>query len=464
MSSKYAKISVFAAISLAIAIALYYVYFYHLAAMGLVGPDEPRYAAIGREMSQSGEWVTPRLWGEAWFEKPALLYWMIGIGFRLGLSNEMAPRLPVAILSVTFLLFYYWILHREFGQRAAIYSSALLATSAGWIVFSQAGVTDLPLAAFFSAAILLTLPWLAKQETKLLPAAAACLAAAVLAKGLVPLVLLLPLFWFGRRRIMDLLNPRVSFVFVALALPWYYACYTRNGMPFIQKFFIEHQFGRFTSAALQHAQPFYYYFPVLLGLLFPWFFLLVLLIKRGTYSDPRKQFLLATFLFGFLFFSAATNKLPGYLLPLLPALIALIGIRMDQTKWNGELLFPCTMLLVMVPAVAAMMPVALAQGLRRAWPIDVGAVAVASMLIPILIMFGLLQLFLARTGRPIYAMAVAAGVVVVALYFVKAITVPQLDHAASARGHEINCIAPGTTRAMRYGLNYYAGTALPDCR
>ena len=61
-----------------------------LGSLPLVGPDEPRYAAIGREMARSRDWVTPRLWGEAWFEKPALLYWMTGAGFRLGLGDELA--------------------------------------------------------------------------------------------------------------------------------------------------------------------------------------------------------------------------------------------------------------------------------------------------------------------------------------------------------------------------------------
>ena len=60
----------------------YVLYFYGLRDIGLVGPDEPRYAAISREMARSGDWVTPRLWGEPWFEKPALLYWMGGAGFQ----------------------------------------------------------------------------------------------------------------------------------------------------------------------------------------------------------------------------------------------------------------------------------------------------------------------------------------------------------------------------------------------
>src|SRR6516162_506563 len=77
-----------------------FLYLYGLSATGLLGPDEPRYAAVGREMARSGDWVTPRLWGDPWFEKPPLLYWMAAAGFLLGLGPEMAPRLPVAALAL----------------------------------------------------------------------------------------------------------------------------------------------------------------------------------------------------------------------------------------------------------------------------------------------------------------------------------------------------------------------------
>src|SRR5512135_1129949 len=106
----------------ALAALVWVLYLYGLTRMGLAGPDEPRYAAIGREMARSGDWITPRLWGQGWFEKPPLLYWMTGMGFRLGLGPELAPRLPVVVLATSFLCFYWWILNREFGCRAASFA------------------------------------------------------------------------------------------------------------------------------------------------------------------------------------------------------------------------------------------------------------------------------------------------------------------------------------------------------
>ena len=182
------------------ALLIYFLYFFHLTATGMLGPDEPRYAAIGREMARSGDWITPRLWGEPWFEKPALLYWMTGIAFRLGLGDDLAPRLPVAIVSVVFLALYFHLLRRQFGERPALFATAILGTSAGWIGMSHAGVVDIPLAATFSLAVLLARPWVQTGDRSQLGYASGCLGLAVLAKGGVALVLILPVLWLARRR------------------------------------------------------------------------------------------------------------------------------------------------------------------------------------------------------------------------------------------------------------------------
>jgi 4-amino-4-deoxy-L-arabinose transferase-like glycosyltransferase len=447
-----------------IAVAIYFVYFFHLTAVGVFGTDEPRYAAIGREMAFSGDWITPRLFGVGWFEKPALIFWMTAAGFRLGLSQDLAPRLPVAILSVTFLCFYYWLLKREFGPKAALYSSLLLGTSAWWVAFSQSGVPDLPVAALFSAAILLALPWINHGDRSHLPWSAALLGLAVLAKSLVPLALLVPVVWFARKRLTDLLQARVLFTFLAIALPWHIACYARNGMPFLHTLFVQHQYGRMTSTELQHVQGAWFYLGVLPGALFPWVFLLPLLFHRSLYEDRRAQYLLATFLFGMVFFSAAPNKLPGYILPLMPVLFALIGIRLAETKFLGELMAASTLLLVFIPALALMLPKALAKGASHIWPLDIAAAANAMLWFPNLVLAGAFEMYAAKRWKPAGAVLLAAGLVAYSVGYIKINALPALDTALSARGRVVSCVPTGTQRAMRYGLNYYAGTIVPDCQ
>ncbi len=332
--------------------------------MGLLGPDEPRYASIGREMASSGDWITPRLWGEPWFEKPPLVYWMTAAGFRAGLSEDLAPRLPVAIVSVLFLLFYWCVLRREFGQRAALFATAILATSAAWLGFSHIGVTDLSMAAAFSAAMLLWLRWITDGDRRVLTPAAALLGVAVLAKGLVPLVLSMPLIWAGRRRWRDLLRPVPAAIFLAIAAPWYIAITLRYGNRFLNDFFLKQHFARFASESLQHGQPFWFYVPVFAGALFPWTPLAALLFRRKLYQDPRTFFLLLWVGFGLVFFSAASNKLPGYLLPLMPAVAALAGISLAQIA-KPRVLIACALLLLLLPGIAAVLPGALSKGITH---------------------------------------------------------------------------------------------------
>src|ERR1700730_6547654 len=107
------------ALGLLCTVALFFLYLFGLTRAGLLGPDEPRYAAIGRAMADSGDWITPRLWGNLWCENPALLYWMTAAGFKAGLGPDLAPRLPVARLSGGFLVYFFVALRREFGMAAA---------------------------------------------------------------------------------------------------------------------------------------------------------------------------------------------------------------------------------------------------------------------------------------------------------------------------------------------------------
>ncbi len=103
-------------------------YLSSLGGAGFLGPDEPRYASIGREMARTGDFITPRLDGEPWFEKPPLLYWMTALGHLARLPDEWAARLPVALVSLAFLLFFYSTLQREFSPAVAMSATAILAT------------------------------------------------------------------------------------------------------------------------------------------------------------------------------------------------------------------------------------------------------------------------------------------------------------------------------------------------
>src|SRR5579862_7433708 len=205
-----------AALALLAAAAVYFLYFFGITRTGLLGPDEPRYAAIGRAMAATGDWITPRLWGKPWFEKPALLYWMTAAGFKTGLGADLAPRLPVALVSLAFLIYFFIVLRREFGGRVAWYSAAILATSAGWLAYSHIAITDVPMSAAFGAAMFTLAPADGRRSVGVALVAGALLGLAVLAKGLVPLVLFIPFFFQADDRIRDLVIVFASAAAIAM--------------------------------------------------------------------------------------------------------------------------------------------------------------------------------------------------------------------------------------------------------
>lgn len=416
--------------------ALFFLYLFGLNWTGLIGPDEPRYAEVGREMAQSGDLVTPRLWGKPWFEKPILLYWMTAAGFRLGGGEDLAPRLPVALLSCGFVLYFWWALRRDFGERAAWFGAAVLATSVGWIAYSRVAVTDLPMAVFFGSSLML-LP--------ALPVAAGlCLGLAVLAKGLVPLVLLAPALFFYRWRAGAALA-----MSIALALPWYALVTIRNGRAFVDEFFWKHHFGRFTDPALQHVRPFWFYLPVLAGLLIPWTPALVLCVRKWT--EGRLRFYAATALWGLVFFSAARNKLPGYLIPLLPPIAALIGVALDRAKNFRMVVLWCAVLTGLLPVAAAALPQALRSGLSHTGLRNFGWASLG--------LAAAVAVYFIRERRCAVLFVAAVNVICVTILLVA--FSGAVDRAASARGiREAEC-AP--SRNLKYGLSYYAQKPVDDC-
>jgi 4-amino-4-deoxy-L-arabinose transferase-like glycosyltransferase len=443
--------------------AVFFLYFYGLSGTGVLGPDEPRYASIGRQMAMSGDWITPVLWGSPWFEKPVLLYWMTGAAFRLGLGPETAPRLPVAVLGAAFLAYFHFVLRWLCGSREALMATILLGTCGGWLAYSYVSVTDLPMAACFSAAMLTGMLWMSEPRVPLLAAAGAWMGLAVLAKGLVPLVLSAPLLWFARRHWRAWWLPLLTTT--AVAAPWYVFCYLRNGRPFFDELFVKHHFSRVASDALQHVQPLWFYVPVLLAAVFPWTPVAALLLSRRLFADRHAQLFGAWVAFGFIFFSISVNKLPGYLLPLLPALCALMGIALARASKAAPPLALVVLMLGLLPGIGHILPAALEEGLSRSpwraapWWLAAGALPVTWLIW--------------RPAGERHRLAVVAGCAVamtLAVVWLKVRIFPVIDEHSTARplarrvlaGRSQYCVER-MPRAQRYSLNYYTVTPLPQC-
>src|SRR6202158_1279866 len=168
-----------------ILVVLYVCLFSGLGALGLVGPDEPRYAAIARAMAETQDWVTPRLWGAPWFEKPVLYYWAAGIAMRIFGVGEFAARLPSALGALLAVLAVAWTALRSYGIGAAWYALLVVPTSVAMIGFARAATPDMLFAGLLTAAIAVAVEMLQKPRPGpvLRIAFGFFLGAAVLAQG-----------------------------------------------------------------------------------------------------------------------------------------------------------------------------------------------------------------------------------------------------------------------------------------
>ena len=335
--------------TLLIVATLYVCYFSHLGAIGFVGPDEPRYAWIARDMTETGDWVTPRLYGKPWFEKPPLFYWGAALSFKLCGVSEAAARLPSAVSALLATLALAWLALRLYGAETARWLLLLLPTTVGMIGFSHAAATDMPFSAMLTiamvcAAVVLGLtrkensPFIPQTPWLALVLFGFFLGLAVLAKGPAAIILCggTVFFWalFTKRwrAALRLFHPAALASFCLTALPWYILCARRNP-DFFHIFIIEHNFKRYFTPEFQHIQPFWFYIPILaLGLL-PWSVSAIGLLrdakhswKEGGWLSSPGLFITCWAIFPLVFFSLSKSKLPGYVLPAVPPL----GLLMAQ--------------------------------------------------------------------------------------------------------------------------------------
>jgi 4-amino-4-deoxy-L-arabinose transferase-like glycosyltransferase len=329
------------------------VFFYGIGRLPFIGPDEPRYAQVAREMFDAGDWVTPRLGGIKWFEKPALTYWLSCAGFALFGQTELGARFGVAIVAAlgVFLLFIFG--QQQRSARFGYLSAAALVTCGLWPGFARGATFDLPLAVAMELALLSFFVWESREEprgrNRLWFVFAFALGLAVLAKGLVGIVLPLGivgpyLLLTGRWRAV--LNPRLillgALIFLSTAAIWYAPVIARNGREFIDEFFIGHHFERYLTNKYRHPQPFYFFPLVALAGSFPWsFFFLANLWRsmkgwRGLLDDRLRLFLLLWLIAPVVFFSFSGSKLPGYILPVFPAIALMAGEELERW-WTKHL-------------------------------------------------------------------------------------------------------------------------------
>jgi 4-amino-4-deoxy-L-arabinose transferase-like glycosyltransferase len=460
-------------------------------------------------MAETGDWVTPRLYGQPWFEKPILYYWAAALDFRLHLPAEWAARLPSAIAALAAVLAVGWLGWKHYGNDTGIERSpALLApllfsSSVAAIGFARAGTPDM----LFSASLTLAMASAAdvlrgagalraaeaasegrRSDSFALLLFGAFLGLAVLAKGPAAIVLAgaaLMLWALATRQwraTLRFAHPLAVVAFCLVALPWYIVCALRNP-DFLRIFIFQHNVERYLTPIFQHRQPFWFFGPIVLLALLPWTVLLWPAAREGlqlwrerSCANSPAFFFACWAVVPVLFFSFSRSKLPGYILPAIPPLMLLCSVGVARAFERSR---------------AGVLPIAAALGLtwlglaiaalrlehRAPWTryrSDFTSDFAPHIGYAVLLLAALAALLVVAAGlyrRPHYVIACCALSVAASVEVASLSVLPILDRFESARSHaqfmrndqrQDRIFTYHLRRDWDYGLAFYFHRELPE--
>jgi len=311
-------------------------------AMPLTDPDEGRYALIARQMATSGDWLVPRLFSLPYLEKPPLLYWLTATMFRMFGTGELSARLAPGLAAAFGVAVTGWFA-RSFSSTAGVLASATLALCAIYVALARTLVTDTTFTVMLTAALF---SFFKHRETpgpsnRWALAFWISLALATLSKGPVAIViggLVIAIDAILGRSLKSLFERRLiasSPILLGIALPWFAMIQARYPT-FLSFYLWKEHLER--AAGSEHAEPFYWFVPWLLGGLMPWTPFAVVaapfwwrLSHERSLEGRAARFLLVWAATVFAFFSAAGGKLATYILPMFPPLAVLLAMFLDRT-------------------------------------------------------------------------------------------------------------------------------------
>jgi 4-amino-4-deoxy-L-arabinose transferase-like glycosyltransferase len=431
----------------------------------LIKPDEGRYAEIAREMAVSGDFVTPRLNGLKYFEKPPLQYWVTATAFKVFGENEWTARLWPAVTGFLSILLAYITGRRLFGARAGQLAALTLGGSLFTIVIGHMNTLDMGLSFFLQLALSGMLianhePTMDRYRRAWMLLVWAALAGAVLSKGLVALVLpggtllaySLAARDFSPWRRLELI--RGIALFLAIAAPWFILVSLANP-EFPHFFFIHEHFERFLSEGHRRTQPAWYFLAMMLVGTLPWALMTLqawlgswFRERSGRFQPQRLLFIWCVVILGF--FSVSSSKLPSYILPMAPALAMLTGVflgaaRREVLLVHFGLLIPFAVLAVtLAPQIASYAdsetPIEMMSGYAQ-W------VTVAASLLLAGVLAGFLLVWRRREG---------AGLLLLAIAGYLAIGMVMQGHENLARSNSSHYIAQQVQPVLRPGVPFYS--------
>ena len=315
----------------------------------LIPSDEGRYAEIAREMLVTGDWVTPRYNGYKYFEKPPLQIWATATAFNIFGVGDWQARLWTALTGFLTIVFIGFTGARIYSARAGWLAAVALASSPMWVIGGHINSLDMGLSAFLVAALCsLLLAQTSSNKTysrNWMWACWAFMALATLSKGVIGVAIPGMVFavysitawdWKIWKRLHIISG---SILFLAITAPWFVLIAQRNP-EFLEFFFIHEHLQRFTQTAHSRTGPIYFFLPLLLLGFLPWIAQVPGAIAQ-TWRERNREFssgwlLTCWFVVILGFFSISQSKLPGYIIPLFPALALIVGSQLDRNLGSSN--------------------------------------------------------------------------------------------------------------------------------
>jgi 4-amino-4-deoxy-L-arabinose transferase-like glycosyltransferase len=457
-----------------------FLFFFGLAFFGLIGADEPRYAQVAREMLARHDWITPTLGGKPWLEKPPLYYWQAMLAYRIFGVSDWAARLPSAV-DATLMVVVIYLFLRRFRPGFQLDGALMTASAAGIISFARAASTDMPLAATFTIALLAWFAWYESESRRFLALFYCFLALGMLAKGPVaPLLAAMIIVIFAGATSDYRLLRRTLWVpgillFCAVVLPWHIAVQIKNP-EFFRVFILQHNLARFGTNLYHHPEPFWYYVPVTLLGLIPWTVFVVASLAETirVWWTARREILdseraLDVFLVIWVavpvaFFSLSQSKLPGYIVPALPAGTLLLAEYVRRRVAEGESPRILQIVLHAITAAAPIVPALMIQYLILQHRLPWGRGAEISVTFAAVLAIGIALTLRTKLGLGALRFITLVPVVL-AIAALLRLGTPALDSMLSARplANEISHLetkplplaVAGVSRETEFGLAFY---------
>ena len=339
--------------------------------IAVTDPVESNYALTAKEMVMSGDWLSPRIYGHYWFDKPIMIYWLIALSFKVFGITDFAARLPAALFSAGSVAFIYWFGQKLFDNtRTALLSALVLATSLEFWILAKMIITDAVL--FFFTSVSLATLYLGMRNMGWVwyVVAYATAGLAVLTKGPVGLVLpglivicyiIFTRQWQLAKRLY--LLPGLV-VFLLVAGPWYLKMYQLHGSDFIDTFLGLHNFVRATVSEHPKDNVFYYYLVLFPVSLLPWtgvMFRYISILRK----EPKTSHLVYLTIWPIIiivFYTLMATKYPTYVFPASFPAALLIGYTLNKMQcmpgrkawWN--LSIPTLMLIGIIGISSKFLP------------------------------------------------------------------------------------------------------------